>query len=116
MQDEIGERVAGFALYTHNYSTWLASLGIHLEDLYIRPDYRRRGYGSLLFARLGLEVQSVCGQSGGRLDWNCLQWNKDALKFYEGIGGKRQDSWVGLRVEGREAIGRLVAMGDGKMA
>ena len=115
-QDETAERVAGFALYFHSYSTWLAAPGVYLEDLYIRPEYRRRGYATLLFGRLGQEVQSVCGDTGGRLDWSCLRWNENALKFYESIGGKRMEEWVGIRVEGKDAIGRLAAMAEGKIA
>lgn len=116
MLDETAERVAGFAVYSYSYSTWLASPGVHLEDLYVRPEYRRCGFASLLFARLGQEVKNVCGDLGGRLDWICLQWNENALKFYEEIGGQRGDGWVGLRVEGKEGVDRLVALGEGKMA
>jgi GNAT superfamily N-acetyltransferase len=89
--------VAGMALWFHNYSTWRAKPGIYLEDLYVRPKYRRRGYASLLLKELANEVLRI---DGGRLEWACLKWNENALKFYRGLGANTMDEWVGLRVDG----------------
>ena len=94
------ERVAGMALYFHNYSTWLATPGIYLEDLFIRPRFRRGGFATLLLKRLAEETAKVSG-GRGRLEWSCLKWNVNALDFYEKIGAEQMEEWVGLRVEGQ---------------
>lgn len=101
-----GDEVAGMALYFYNYSTWLASPGIYLEDLYVRPAFRRKGYATLLLKRLAEETREVSGGKG-RLEWNCLRWNEGALKFYGWLGGQRLDEWVQIRVEG-EGLGKMV--------
>lgn len=95
------EEVAGFALFCHSYSTWIGRPGIHLEDLFIRPAYRRRGFATLMFNRLAQEVRTV-SKGKGRLEWNCLKWNDGALKFYEKIGGKTLNEWVGVRVDPKD--------------
>ncbi|KAI9756541.1 MAG: transcriptional regulator swi6 [Chaenotheca gracillima] len=69
---------AGMALYFHNYSTWRAKAGIYLEDLFVRPEYRGRGYGGRLLAELAREVVDI---DGGRLDWSVLTWNEPSIKF-----------------------------------
>jgi GNAT superfamily N-acetyltransferase len=89
--------VAGMALFFHNYSTWRAKPGIYLEDLFVRPKFRRRGYATLLLRELAREVIRI---DGGRLEWSCLKWNENALKFYEGLGAMQMSEWVGLRVDG----------------
>jgi len=91
------------ALYFHNYSTWRAKPGIYLEDLFVREKYRRRGYATLLLRELAKDVVRI---EGGRLEWSCLKWNKDALDFYERLGATQMSEWVGLRVDG-EALERL---------
>lgn len=93
------DEVAGMALYFHNYSTWRAKPGIYLEDLFVKPKYRKRGYGTLLLKELAKEVTRI---DGGRLEWSCLKWNEPSLKFYESLGAKQMDGWVGLRVDGEE--------------
>ncbi|EON69791.1 hypothetical protein W97_09054 [Coniosporium apollinis CBS 100218] len=93
------DEVAGMALYFHNYSTWRAKPGIYLEDLFVKPKYRKRGYGTLLLKELAKEVVRI---DGGRLEWSCLKWNEPSLKFYESLGAKQMDGWVGLRVDGEE--------------
>lgn len=98
--------VAGMALYFANYSTWRAKPGIYLEDLYIRPKYRKRGYATLLLKRLAQETQALEPVGGGRLEWACLRWNENALKFYRGLGAVEMSEWVGLRVD-EENLGRL---------
>lgn len=97
------DEVAGMALYFHNYSTWRAKPGIYLEDLFVSEKYRRRGYATLLLRELAKEVTRI---EGGRLEWSCLKWNQDALDFYERLGAKQMDEWVGLRVDG-EALVKL---------
>lgn len=93
------DKVAGMALHFHNYSTWLSCPGIYLEDLFIRPEYRRRGYAKALLRRLGEEASKISGGKG-RLEWSCLKWNQGALDTYKSMGAATQDEWIGLRVEG----------------
>lgn len=97
--------VAGMALYFYNYSTWTGGPGIYLEDLFVKPAYRNKGYGKLLLKELAKEVLKV---NGKRLEWSCLDWNEPSLQFYqsEAIGAKKKSEWVGLRVEG-DALGKL---------
>lgn len=92
-------KVAGMALYFFNYSTWLATPGIYLEDLFVRPAYRRKGFAKALLRRLGEEAAKV-SDGKGRLEWSCLKWNQGALDTYKAMGAKTQDEWIGLRVEG----------------
>lgn len=103
-------QVAGMALFFHNYSTWRAAPGIYLEDLFVRPAYRKRGYGKLLLRALASELLRI---NGGRLEWSCLKWNESALGFYKSLGAQRMDEWVGLRVEG-EAVRRLAEGREGE--
>ncbi|OQO02226.1 hypothetical protein B0A48_11780 [Cryoendolithus antarcticus] len=89
--------VAGFALYFNNYSTWRGKQGIYLEDLFVRPQYRKRGYGRVLIQQL---ARLVVEQDGGRLDFQCLAWNELALGFYRGLGLQVFDQWVNVRGDG----------------
>jgi GNAT superfamily N-acetyltransferase len=91
--------VAGMALFFHNYSTWRAKPGIYLEDLFVRPKFRRRGYATVLLRELAREVLRI---DGGRLEWSCLKWNENALKFYESLGAVQMTEWVGLRADGEK--------------
>ena len=91
------------ALYFNNYSTWLASPGIYLEDLYVRPQYRKRGYGTLLIKALAKETVKIGGK---RLEWSCLKWNESSLRFYRSIGATEMHDWIGLRADG-QALERL---------
>lgn len=95
--------IAGMALFFHNYSTWRAAPGIYLEDLFIRPAFRRRGYATLLLKELANEVIRI---GGARLEWACLDWNTNALTFYRSLGAVTRDEWVGLRMDG-EALKKL---------
>ncbi|MCJ1223792.1 hypothetical protein MMC12_000435 [Toensbergia leucococca] len=101
---------AAMALYFHNYSTWRAAPGIYLEDLYVRPRFRGRGYGRRLLGELAREVGRVGGE---RLEWSVLRWNEGALGFYEGLGAERMEGWVGMRVEGVEKLEGLGGWGVG---
>lgn len=94
---------AGFALYFTNYSTFLSRPGIYLEDLFVRPEYRGKGIGKALLARL---ARIVVDRKGGRLDWWVLKWNRPAIEFYEGIGAIGMDEWMPMRLEG-EALRKI---------
>ena len=89
------------ALYFYNYSTWTGVPGIYLEDLFVKEQYRSKGYGVMLLKRLAREVLKVDGK---RLEWSCLDWNEPSLKFYqsERIGAGEKEERVGLRVEGEK--------------
>lgn len=98
-----GAEVAGFALFFHNFSTFLAKPGIYLEDLYVRPKYRGNGYGAALLVRLAaLAVERGCG----RLEWSVLNWNQRAIDFYRSLGAQPLDEWTMYRVTGA-ALERL---------
>jgi GNAT superfamily N-acetyltransferase len=95
---EQGGAPIGIAIYFYNYSTWLAQPGLYLEDLYVSPEYRGIGAGKLLLKRLArIALQKGCG----RFEWSCLDWNKPSRDFYESIGAKSQDEWVGYRMSGQ---------------
>jgi GNAT superfamily N-acetyltransferase len=95
---------AGFALFLHNYSTFLARPGIFLEDLYVRPAFRRRGIGGQLLTRLAqIAVERGCG----RFEWNVLDWNESAIAFYKSLGARPMDEWTTFRLTG----GALTALG-----
>jgi GNAT superfamily N-acetyltransferase len=90
-------QVAGFALFFHNFSTFLAKPGIYLEDLYVRTEHRGHGIGKALLVHLArLAVERDCG----RLEWSVLDWNVDAIGFYEKLGARAQDEWTVYRVTG----------------
>lgn len=96
---------AGFALFCHNFSTFLGRRGLWLEDLYVEPDQRGRGIGKALLARLAaIAVERACG----RLEWSVLDWNTDAIGFYRALGADAMDEWTTFRVTG-EALGRLAS-------
>ena len=93
---EGGEPV-GFALFFHNFSTFLGRAGIYLEDLYVRPEYRGRGCGTAFLKRLAkIAVERGCG----RLEWWCLDWNKPSIEFYRAMGAVPMDDWTVYRIAG----------------
>ncbi|PSN70851.1 GCN5-related N-acetyltransferas-like protein [Corynespora cassiicola Philippines] len=94
--------VCAMALYFYSYSTWTGP-GVYLEDLFVKPAYRKRGYGKALIKALAREVLRV---GGARLEWSCLDWNQPSLDFYEGLGAKKKVGWYQLRTEG-EALKKL---------
>lgn len=96
----------GFALYFHNYSTFLAKRGIYLEDLFVRPQARGRGVGKALLVRLAaIALEQGCG----RLEWAVLNWNTPAIGFYQSLGARPMSDWIINRVTG-EALQRLARM------
>lgn len=87
----------GFALFFHNFSTFLGRAGIYLEDLYVKPEYRGKGYGKGLLKKLAqIAVERECG----RLEWWCLNWNKPSIDFYFALGAKPMDDWTVYRITG----------------
>ena len=106
---------AGFALFFHNYSTFLARPGIYLEDLYVRPELRGHGIGKALLSRLAaIAMERNCG----RLEWAVLNWNEPAIQFYRSVGALPQDQWTVYRVteEALEHLSRLDAATSGSSA
>jgi GNAT superfamily N-acetyltransferase len=92
-------RVVGFALFFHNYSTFMGLPGIYLEDLFVEPEYRRKGHGKALLTALArLAVERDCG----RLEWAVLDWNKPAIEFYKRLGAQPMHEWTVFRLTGEE--------------
>ena len=92
-----GEKEVGFALYFHNFSTFLGRAGIYLEDLYVKPEYRGKGYGKAILKKLAsIAVEQGCG----RLEWWCLDWNKPSIDFYRSLGAEPMDDWTVYRIAG----------------
>lgn len=94
---EDGGVPVGFALFFHNFSTFLGRAGIYLEDLYVQPQQRGRGTGEALLKRLAqVTVERGCG----RLEWSCLDWNKSSVQFYLNLGAVPMEGWTTYRVTG----------------
>ena len=94
---EIDGEPAGFALFFHNFSTFLGKRGLYLEDLFVRPDFRGAGLGRHLMASLArIAVQRDCG----RFEWSVLDWNAPAIRFYRTLGAAGMDEWTVQRLEG----------------
>ncbi|MCF8247334.1 MAG: GNAT family N-acetyltransferase [Saprospiraceae bacterium] len=97
-----GEIPAGFALFFHNYSTFRGKSGIYLEDLFVRPQFRGRGYGKLLLATLAkLALERNCA----RLEWSVLDWNTPAINFYKSLGAQPMNEWTVYRLTGEALEG-----------
>jgi len=95
-------RPAGFALFFHNFSTFLGRPGIYLEDLFVLPEHRGSGIGRMLLAHLArLAVERGCG----RLEWAVLDWNRDAIQFYERLGARPNSDWTVYRLTGEALTG-----------
>ena len=94
--DEAGE-VVGFALYFHNFSTFLGQPGIYLEDLFVLPEHRGAGHGKALLAQLArIAIERACG----RLEWSVLDWNEPSIAFYRSLGARAMDDWTTYRLTG----------------
>jgi len=95
---EVDGQIAGMAIWFLNYSTWQAKHGIYLEDLYIKPEFRARGYGKALLKHLA----QICDREGyGRLQWWVLDWNSPAIEFYKSFGAEAMDEWTVYRTSGQ---------------
>ena len=95
---EVDGQIAGMAIWFLNYSTWQAKHGIYLEDLFIKPEYRGRGYGKALLKHLA----KICDEKGyGRLQWWVLDWNSPAIEFYRSLGAEAMDEWTVYRTSGK---------------
>ena len=90
-------RELGFALFFHNFSTFLGRAGIYLEDLFVRPEHRGRGCGKVLLKKLAaIAVERGCG----RFEWSCLDWNTPSIEFYKSMGALPMEGWTTFRVSG----------------
>jgi ribosomal protein S18 acetylase RimI-like enzyme len=102
---QVDDREAGFALFFPNFSTWLGRPGLYLEDLFVLPEYRRRGIGRELLAHL---ARIAIERGYGRVEWAVLDWNEPAIGFYKRLGARAMDEWTTYRLDG-EALLRLVS-------
>lgn len=98
-----GEKEVGFALFFHNFSTFLGRSGLYLEDLFVLPEYRGKGYGKAILKKLAsIAVERGCG----RLEWSCLDWNKPSIDFYLSLGAVPMSDWTVYRLTG-DTLGKL---------
>lgn len=87
----------GYALFFHNFSTFLGRAGIYLEDLFVKPEYRGKGYGKALLKQVAsIAVERNCG----RLEWSCLDWNQPSIDFYLSLGAEPMSDWTAYRMTG----------------
>jgi len=94
-----GESPVGFAVYFYNFSTWLGRPGLYLEDLFVKPEKRGKGYGRALL----VELAKIARDRGcGRMEWAVLNWNEPAIKFYRTLGAKPMDEWTVFRLTPEE--------------
>ncbi len=106
---EYQDQPVAFALFFHNFSTFLGKPGIYLEDLYVKPEMRGKGIGKAMLSFLaGLAVDRDCG----RLEWSCLDWNEPSIGFYKHLGARPMDEWTVYRLQG-ESLRRLAGQGGG---
>src|SRR5438876_2191175 len=103
-----GKSPVGFAVFFHNFSTWLGRPGLYFEDLFVKPEKRGKGYGRALLVEL---VKIARDRSCGRMDWAVLDWNERAIKFYHALGAKPMDEWTVFRLT-RDGIERLANAAD----
>ncbi len=102
MAEEDGKPV-GFALYFYNFSTFVGKPGIYLEDLFVEPEHRGKGYGKALLTEL---AKIAAAENCGRLEWSVLDWNTPAIEFYKSLGAKPMDEWTVFRLD-QDAISKL---------
>jgi len=93
----------GFAVFFHNFSTWLGRPGLYLEDLFVRPEDRGKGYGRALLIHLAKVARD---RGCGRMEWAVLDWNEPAIQFYRKLGAKSMDEWTVFRLK-RDGIAKL---------
>ncbi len=107
---EEGQEI-GFALFFHNFSTFLGRAGLYLEDLYVRPEHRRKGVGKALLKKLAsIAVERGCG----RMEWWCLDWNRPSIEFYCSLGAEPMEAWTVYRLAGEtlEHLAESAQKGD----
>ena len=103
-----GQSPVGFAVFFHNFSTWLGQPGLYLEDLFVKPDKRGKGYGRALL----VELAKIARERGcGRMEWAVLDWNEPAINFYRTLGAKPMDEWTVFRLT-RDGIAKLANAAD----
>jgi GNAT superfamily N-acetyltransferase len=103
-----GQSPVGFAVFFYNFSTWLGRPGLYLEDLFVKPDNRGKGYGRALL----IELAKIARDRGcGRMEWAVLDWNEPAIKFYRALGAKPMDEWTVFRLT-RDGIATLADAAD----
>ena len=96
-----GQKEVGFALFFHNFSTFLGRAGLYLEDLFVRPEYRGRGYGKGILKKLAsIAIERGCG----RLEWCCLDWNQPSIDFYLSLGAQPLSDWTIYRIAGEKLL------------
>jgi GNAT superfamily N-acetyltransferase len=99
----LGKEAAGYALFFHNYSSWRGRRGLYLEDLFVRPEWRRRGIGRAL---LGAVARIAVDRDCARMEWLVLDWNRPAIDFYHSLGAEPLEGWTRFRIVG-SALRRL---------
>ena len=101
----VGGKEIGFALFFHNFSTFLGRRGLYLEDLYVMPEYRGKGYGKAILQKL---AQIAKEEGCGRMEWWCLDWNKPSIDFYLSLGAEAMSDWTVYRLTGEtlEGLGK----------
>lgn len=102
---ELDGKVIGYALYFYNYSTFIGTKGLYLEDLFLYPEYRKAGYGKRLIREL---FKIAAAENCGRMEWCCLNWNTPSQEFYKSLGAKPMDEWTTWRLT-KEDLARLAA-------
>lgn len=108
---EVDHEAVGFALFFYNFSTFLGRAGIYLEDLYVKEEYRGKGYGKAVLQELArLAVARGCG----RLEWSCLDWNRPSINFYLSLGARPMDEWTMYRLTG-DALLHMAANQSGQI-
>src|SRR5690349_6565719 len=101
----VGDTAVGFAVFFHNFSTWLGCPGLYLEDLFVKPEHRGKGYGRALL----VDLARIARERGcGRMEWAVLDWNERAIQFYRKLGAKPNDEWTVYRLT-RDGIETLAA-------
>jgi GNAT superfamily N-acetyltransferase len=106
----VDQEVAGFALFFHNFSTFLAKPGLYLEDLYVRPKFRGNGCGAAVLRRL---ARIALDRDCGRFEWSVLDWNQRAIEFYKSLGAVPLNEWTMYRVTG-DALRKLAEQESGE--
>ena len=100
-----GDQPAGFAMYFQTFSTFTGKPGLYLEDIFVKPEWRRHGLGTLLLARL---ARIAVDRGYGRMEWSVLEWNEMALRVYRGVGARAMNEWTVYRLNG-DALRQLAA-------